>query len=289
MQAYVQSFVGSRQADGCTAKTLRYHEVSLNRFLKWAESEDISQDIDDLSINDVRAYLIFLQESSLSAMSVVTYTRSLRAWLRWLYEEELISTNLVAKIKAPKVQLLQKSPYTDQELRRLFNACKTQRDKTLVALLIDCGLRANELCQLTKEDVDLDQRLLSVMGKGSRPRSVAFSTKAATLLRKHILKSDSQHIACSLTGESLTPGGLHALIERLGRDANVSGVTVHRFRHTFAINYLRGGGDPLTLQRQLGHSTLTMTNHYVNMASTDIQRVHAKASPLNALLKGGSR
>lgn len=134
-----------------------------------------------------------------------------------------------------------------------------------------------------------DQYLLLVRsGKGRKDRAVPFSVVTAKAIRRYVLKSRpnaaSPHLFISKRGTALRPNSLLQLIERIAAAANVDHAHPHKFRHTFAVNYLRNGGDPLTLQRLMGHSTLAMTNEYVNLVTGDLLRGHQTASPLSGLL-----
>jgi integrase/recombinase XerD len=286
MKSFVQAFIQARAADGVTPKTLTWHRTSLNRFTIWAESEG-KVDPESWTVIDIRAYIATLQaDKRLSATSVATYVRSLRAFLKWLHDEELLPTNLVAKVKAPKSPILQKQPFTDSELRKLLSAAESSRDKAIIAVLLDCGLRADELCQLKVSDIVFENRTLTVMGKGRKVRTVPFSSRTATILRKALIKNDSEYALPSRTNQALTTNGLLYALVRIGKKAGVEHVHPHKFRHTMSVSYLRNGGDPLSLQRILGHTTLAMTNHYVSMATTDMSRVHDIASPMSRLMGG---
>lgn len=285
MRSYTEAFLVARQSEGCTRATLSWHRSCLNKFCEWIENEVERQTIDCLNPLTIRQYIVWLQNSDLSQTSVATYVRSLRAFLTWLYDEELIERNIALKVKEPRTPQIEKQPFTQSELRGLLQAATTTRDKAIVAVLIDTGIRASELCTLRRESVILNQRLLLVQGKGQKQRVVPISPKTAALLSMHMLKEDGDFVFMGLKGR-FTPNGLLQLCYRLGEKAGVKNVHPHRFRHTFAISFLRNGGDSLMLQRILGHAILHMTNHYLHTQREDLQRSHAAASPLASVLRG---
>jgi integrase/recombinase XerD len=286
MRSHVELFLTAREAEGCTQATLRWHKACLSRFVAWIDEFHHDLDPNALTATHVRSYIVWLQHSNLNATSVATYVRSLRAFLAFLFLEEIIEKNIALRIKEPKTPKTIKTPLSPDEMKALIDACETNRDSAIVALLIDTGIRANELCTLTLSNVLLEQRLIMVMGKGQKMRAVPFSVRTSLVLRKHLLKhdKDSEYVFLGRSGNPLTPNGLLQLVMRLGKRANVEDCHPHRFRHTFAISFLRAGGSPLQLQKILGHETLAMTSHYTALDTNDIQDAHNAASPLMKLL-----
>lgn len=284
MREHVELFLTAREAEGCTLPTLRWHRSCLGRFIDWCDEHAIT-DPDTLTPHLVRTYIVTLQQSNLNPTSVATYVRSLRALLGFLFAEELMEKNIAAKIKEPKTPRTIKRPLEDAELKAIINACLTVRDKAIVTLLFDTGIRSSELCTLTRSKVLLDQRLIIVMGKGQKMRAVPFSVGTSLHLRKYLLEHDHEYVFLSRSGNPLTPNGLLQLMMRLAKRAGVEELYPHLLRHTFATNFLRAGGSTLQLQRILGHETPAMTAHYVNMSTTDLQEAHDAASPLTRLLR----
>lgn len=283
----VDSFLLAKRADGLTAKTVQWHKSSLLTFSTWLTENGHALTPETWNTTMIREYVVHLQTASYTPATVTTKVQSLLVFLRWLHDEEYTGSNLGSKIKKPTVPHTTPSTFTHDEVRRLLKACQSERDRVIVSLLYDCGLRANELCTLTTDRILFDQGVLTVHGKGRKDRIVPFSTATAKIMRRYLNK---EHTGTSYLVESrsrgrLTPNSLLQALYRLGTRANVEDVHPHKFRHTFATEYLRNGGDPLTLQRLLGHTTLTMTNHYVTMQTSDLVQGHQTASPLTNLTK----
>ena len=123
------------------------------------------------------------------------------------------------------------------------------------------------------------------MGKGSKQRSVPFSSCTGQVLWRYLAKrKDDQaddFLFVTHEGRQVTGSELLHLLVRIGERAGVRKVNCHRFRHTFAINYLRKGGDPYTLQMMLGHSTMEMVKRYLSISQADLDRNHKLASPVD--------
>lgn len=231
--------------------------------------------------------------------TVKDYHGHLRTFFRWIVTEGAIGDSPMEPIAAPISRPDQIQPFTDQQLEALLAAAKKsthpKRDEAIVLLLLDTGLRASELCGLRLSDLDMQNKRLSALGKGSKHRTVSFGRTAARSLWNY-LREDPREPESPLflsdrgtgSGGPMTRSGLLQLMERLGARAGIQATrcSPHTFRHTFAVSFLRNGGNVFTLQQILGHTSLTMTNRYVALAQADIERQHRMYSPVDAL-KGG--
>ncbi len=158
------------------------------------------------------------------------------------------------------------------------------RNRTILLVPLDTGLRASELCELRIKDVDLNNRRLTVLGKGSKERIIPFSAVTSQAIWRYeaTRPKDSTNDLVFVTpeGQPLDRVGLGELILRIGERAGVTNAHPHRFRHTFAINFLRNGGNAYALQMMLGHSTMEMVKRYLALAQADVEAAHRQASPV---------
>lgn len=295
LSSLIHSFLVERRASGFTAKTVAWHEASLTLFRLWVEETGNPTDPTRWTPTLLREYIIHLQSRTsktgtpLSPSSVTSYTSSTLAFVRWLFHEEFIDKDIAAKVRKPRAPQEQKQPYSDADLKRLLEAAKQSkqglRDYAMLCVLLDCGLRAAELTNLRTGDCLSDQNLLLVrFGKGGKDRAVPYSYETGKAIRRYLLRgrraSDSDYLFLSEKGGRLMPNSLLQLIGRVAGSAGVDGANVHRFRRSFAVGFIRNGGDSLILQRLMGHSTLQMVNTYVALANEDLLRSHHTASPL---------
>jgi integrase/recombinase XerD len=164
------------------------------------------------------------------------------------------------------------------------------RDRAIILMLLDTGLRASELCSLHVEDVDLKSGKVSVRhgvgggAKGGKGRTVFLGKTARKALWRYLVdREDGDFPAAPLftnkSERSLNKDALRQVINALGGKAGIKHCYPHRFRHTFAITNLRSGGDLFTLKSLLGHSSLDMVQHYARVAEVDVEQAHRKASP----------
>jgi integrase/recombinase XerD len=166
------------------------------------------------------------------------------------------------------------------------------RNYALITLLYDTGCRISELLDLKVEDIQLDEKILTVKGKGGKGRVVPFGDRSLIALVKYLNRRTTLFgkdglVFLTKFGNPLTRRMTNKIIERIGEKAKVENVrlSAHTFRHTFAKNWLMNGGDIFSLQKILGHRTLDMVRNYVNITFKDIQSQHNKFSPGDNLLK----
>ena len=241
--------------------------------------------------------------SLLSDKTTLNFYTTLSSFWSWLTSEGLADENVVRKLPTPKAPLPVVEPFTKEEPTDLTKAChktcewrtptgKTtrwlrstaRRDEAVVLLLIDTGLRASELCHLLRKDVDLKQGSIVVRrGKGGVGRIVYLGRRSRRVLWRYLAEREEddpdEFLFLTQRRRPLTPNQLLQRVKRLGERAGVEGVHPHRFRHTFAIQYLRNGGDVFTLQRLLGHSSLAMVKRYLRLVRDDLKSMHRRASP----------
>jgi len=157
----------------------------------------------------------------------------------------------------------------------------------MLLVLLDCGLRLGELMGLTMADLDLATEQLRVFGKGRKERFVPFSgpvrrTLLKYLSRRHAITSDNS-LWVDETGVQFSRDGFNSFLRRLEKRTKIR-LHAHKFRHTYASQYIANGGNPAYLQRLLGHTTPAMTNRYIHLFDSDARNDHRQASPVANLL-----
>jgi integrase/recombinase XerD len=179
--------------------------------------------------------------------------------------------------------------FTDKQLLAFINykpkEFSEKRLHTLLLLLIDTGCRIEEAITLVRENVDLDSLAVRVRGKGGKERIVPISIELRKSLFKFLRTHSFDLVFCTRHGKPLMYRNILRNFKTLADRLGVSGVRLsfHTLRHTFAVNFVRQGGNLFYLQRQLGHTDLAMTKRYVNLQTEDLQRSHLKLSTLARL------
>jgi integrase/recombinase XerD len=234
---------------------------------------------------------------------------SLASFFRWASREFQLE-NPVQGVPRPRVPPdAPVEPFKKEEVEALIKACDfsqeavtdrrrkfvmprptAKRDKAILLTLLDTGLRAGELCALRIADVDMKTGRVQVRpgeagkAKGGKGRVVYLGKSALRFLWRHLAEQEDGEEAnaplfVGLLQRPFNPTALRLVINSLGEKAGVRKCHPHRFRRTFAITYLRSGGDVFTLKALLGHSDLTMVQYYVRIADVDVEQAHRRASP----------
>lgn len=306
LKSLVQGYILNYRTEGKSPKTISIAEMILGKFI-WYCDQNNFPDVNQLSVIHIRQFLSYLANTKhrwnstspiarrpVSKTTVNVYFRTLRPFFNWLQREDIIKDNPFIYLKTPKTDKKVIQALTPIEVERLFKVCSGRspldiRNKAILSIFLDTGLRISELAGLTLDDIDMDQGSLLIRnGKGGKQRIVHIGTKAHKILWKYITihrRSYSRRLFTNRNNEPLEVIGIKILVKRLGDKAKVK-VHPHKLRHTFAISYLRAGGDVFSLQYILGHSTLQMTQRYLqSLNAEDAINAHKKFSPLDNLKK----
>jgi integrase/recombinase XerC len=241
--------------------------------------------VDGLDPAELRAWLVELR-TTLAPVSVAGYVRTLRVLGNWLAAEGLATAGALCGLRRPRVPHKVIEPVADDLLRRLLAVCSV-RDRAIVLLMLDTGLRVSEVTSIRLGDLRPDGTL-KVRGKGARERMVPVGSTARQAIVRYLGqrgrgRSDDA-LFLGRRGE-ISSRGLQHMLRRLKGRVGVTGrLSPHSLRHTFARSYLVNGGDAFSLQRILGHTTLDMVKGYVALADIDLVTRHASASPADQLL-----
>jgi integrase/recombinase XerD len=222
--------------------------------------------------------------------------RSIRAFLRWTWEEnEIDVSNPISTVKPPKVpqELLQ--PVSLGSLEALLGTCDGQtftgcRHRAMLLALLDTGCRATEFLSLNLGDANLaDGRVMVRQGKGSKARVTFLGVKSRRTLRGYLRyccpdRSDTEPLCVMNQQTKLTYVGLRSVVHRRANCAGIEAPSLHSFRRGFAITSLRNGVDVFSLQRLMGHSGLSMLRRYLTQTDTDLEQAHRKAGPVDNAL-----
>jgi integrase/recombinase XerD len=297
--------------DNKSPKTILTYTAALESLQKYLKKNGLSTDASRIGIQELKGYILNLQhvvafeghpftkpqERGLSGHTINCYLRAIRAFWSWLIAEEIVDRNPFDRIRIQKPPKKIIPAFTEEQLRSLISVIDRSkpvgfRDYIIILLLLDTGLRVSELARLKLVDLNLNNRTIKVNGKGAKERMVPIGTTVQRsllrYLRKHRALLDSlclDFLFLTKNGEAVTANCIENMMDRRGIEANIDGVrcSPHTLRHTFALNYLRNGGDLFTLQRILGHETLEMVRNYVNVAMYDIQNAHLKYSPVDKM------
>jgi len=287
------------KAEGMSPKTVGWVTDAMRYFSEFLGDE--ASDLGNINAQSLRQFILVLQtkkafsnhrftrpqDKLLSPETIASYTRAIKSFFSFLEREEFIPTNPVARVKIPKTPSKNMPTFSEKELERIFaqpdkKTGEGYRDYTIMLTLLDTGIRVSELCGLKLDDVDLANGYIRVMGKGQKERYVPIGPKLTKALLKYRLShrpeaNGSDSFFLTRNGRPINKARVEKIIRRYGEMAGIkTRPSPHTFRSTKAVLYLRNGGDPFSLQKMLGHSTLVMTRRYSNLADSDVRAQHLR-------------
>lgn len=302
------------RANQASPHTLTSYGMVERRYIAWIGERVNGQGATaaDLTIPNVRSFLDWLRDEHVSErpagskrhgpISLRAHAKTLKTWSAFSTREGFFRKgDPLAMLKAPRAPMRVVQTFTDAQLRLMLDLTAATRpplrNRAILLLLLDTGLRVSELCGINLADVEYGTQhkpgRILVMGKGRKERHTYFGATVAKALLKYAAverRQGTQHqtLFLSLYGMPLTKTAVAALVDELGKRAGIQAMrcSPHVFRHTFAIKYLRSNpGQTLQLQALLGHASLEMTQHYARLAQTDVSEAYRSVVDL----MGGAR
>ncbi|APV43731.1 integrase/recombinase XerC [Dehalogenimonas formicexedens] len=305
LETLIQGYLLNCRCENKSPKTVSIYRMVLDNFQWFLSHKEMPTEVHLINALHVREFLWYLASEKVrwgstnsmatrpaNSTTVHVYYRSLKTFFSWLKREELINKNPFDHINPPKQEKKVIQALSVTEINTLFDAClgKTMydvRDKAILCVLLDSGLRISELTSLKVEDFDQTNGTLFIRrGKGGKQRIVRVGSRAQKALWKYLTlyrKGSDSNLFLNKTGHSLDANAAKLMFRRLENKTKIE-VHPHKLRHTFAISFLRAGGDVFNLQYLLGHTTLQMTQRYLqSLNSNDAVEAHKKFSPLDNL------
>lgn len=276
---------------GLSENTLSAYRADLIKFVNWIKRKSNNQIPDGLinaSRKTIVSYLSYLESQDISARSRARLLSSLRRFYAYLLREKKIEVDPVALIDAPKLGRSLPKTLTEEDVESLLMAPDTStllglRDRVLFEVLYATGLRVSELVALQLMQVNLQQGVLRVSGKGNKERLVPLGEEAVTWIEKYLLHTRADllkgHVTDALfvtkRGAAMTRQAFWYLIKRYALLAEIeSTISPHTLRHAFATHLLNHGADLRVVQMLLGHSDLSTTQIYTHVAKARLKSLH---------------
>jgi site-specific recombinase XerD len=269
----VASWRRSLRQRNLAARTIETYVESATQLCGWLADRGIT-DVDAVTRDCVADFITHLIETRSPSTASVRF-RSLQQFFGWLAEEgELPGLNPMEKMRPPMVPERPVPVLTPDQLRKLFASCSgksfiDRRDEAIVRLFADTGLRLSELAHLTVADVDLDEQVAVVLGKGRRPRAVPFGAKTTAALDRYLRVRGRHKLAAEPAlwlgpnnRQPMTVNGVGQMVRRRGAEAGIPELHPHMLRHTFAHSWLAEGGNEGDLMRITGWKSRAMVNRY---------------------------
>ncbi|MGD0920113.1 MAG: tyrosine-type recombinase/integrase [Thermodesulfobacteriota bacterium] len=261
-----------------SAHTVKSYLNILNQFIRW-----LTVPLPEVTRKQIGAYVDHLLRKRRTPKTITCHLQTIRLFFEYLMNEEGRSmlnpvTRISLRLPKPLPRHLK-----DDQVRRLFAVITDLRDRALFMLMLRCGLRVQEIAELTVDAVEYGRRQIFVFhGKGAKDRVVYMSEDARSALLAYLAKRSSKAKGLFLVqkgpmrGKPLSVRGIQKRIEYYGRESGLN-VSCHRLRHTMATQLLNADADLATIQDLLGHGQITTTQRYCRVANLKVQRDYYKA------------
>jgi integrase/recombinase XerC len=306
LQRYIDGWFIACELRPCSAATLALRHTIVGNFLWFVRREEYAS----CDVMELRSFFLYIGRGHKDAggrwgnpnqcrpvkpRTIKDYHGALRTLFRWIVAEGGLTKSPMERIPVPIDRPDTIQPFTQEQISALIAASKSSRhghrDVALVLFLLDTGVRASELCALRFADVDISAKRATVDGKGGKSRPVYFGKATSRALWQYLRedgREPDETLFQSERGDGFTRSGLQQFLRRMGSLARISGArcSPHTFRHTFAINFLRNGGNQFSLMQILGHTNLQQTSKYVKLAQADCEKQHRAYSPADSMTGG---
>ena len=272
----VDSFISSKRIEGCSEKSLKYYQKTINNMLGAVDKQ-----VKHIETDDLRKYLTSYQEDNNSSrVTIDNIRRILSSFFSWLEEENYIMKSPVRRIHKIKTASTIKDTYTDEALEQMRDDCTDLRDLALIDMLASTGMRVGELVLLNRSDIDFEERECVVLGKGNKERIVYFDARTKLHLKQYLdsRTDDNEALFVSLKAphKRLNIGGVEVRIRKIGKRLNIQKAHPHKFRRTLATMAIDKGMPIEQLQQLLGHRRIDTTLQYAMVKQSNVKIAHRK-------------
>ncbi|MBN2002801.1 MAG: tyrosine-type recombinase/integrase [Anaerolineae bacterium] len=311
----IEGYLLEAQSRRLSSHTIADYQNAFNKLIDYTRTDPY---LDEITPDTLRRFLEYLGTAPqkpgttiprpakpLKNKTLLNIHIGLSALWTWAVREGHTVVHVPHEVRPPRPEKRVIIPFSQAEIAELLDAANhsapykhrrsgqracndrptSLRDIAIILALLDTGIRASELCGLIVADLDRTNGRLRVMGKGAKERTVAIGKHTSRAIWRYMATRPDHTLGQPLFAnendetQPLTRRALHLLINRMGKRAGINNCHPHRFRHTFAIEFLRNGGDVLKLKALLGHSSLEMVQRYVHFVNSDCAIAHASSDP----------
>ena len=285
LESFIKHLSGERNYSEHTVKAYRGDLSDFHDFLQKEETK-----IENADASTVNRYVSTLYGKN-SPASVERKVSAIRSFFSYLVRKNLLTQNPAKLVRTPKkekrlpVFLSVDEVFSLVDVKEPGKKILSVRDRAILELLYSSGLRISELAEAKTDDLDLEETLIRVRGKGNKERIVPVGSKALSALREYLgvregFKPASDHLFLNSRGKNITTRSLARIIKKYGLVSGISkNVSPHVLRHSFATHLLAGGADLRAIQEMLGHSSLSTTQKYTHLSIERIMEVYDKTHP----------
>lgn len=291
LEAAVRAFLSYCRAKNLSVCTTDYYHFRLKAFQKFLGATAPAARPKDITPQIVRDFLTLETEENSASTASHSYI-TLRAFFNFLTNDGFLPESPMGSVQRPKQRRTVINTFTLQQIEAVLATCQKDfagtRDRAMILVMLDCGLRVSELCGLALDDVNWAEQTMLVVGKGDVERIVPFGNTTRQALTHYLARRgqlDTGSLFVSVYAGPIDRYRVRRIIQARCEKVGMTGVrcSPHTLRHTCAVQFLRNGADVFSLQKLLGHRDLLMTRRYAELSQTDVQQKHRLYSPADRL------
>ena len=275
-QDLVELFLSAKRIEGCSEKTLKYYNATIQAMLTC-----VGKGVRHIVTDDVRSYLTEYQEKNQSSkVTIDNIRRILSSFFSWLEDEDYILKSPVRRIHKVKTGTNIKETYTDEALELMRDSCTELRDLAIIDMLASTGMRVGEMVLLNRADINFNERECVVFGKGDKGRIVYFDARTKIHLQNYLNSRRDENPALFVSLQKphkrLQISGIEVRLREYGKRLGLSKVYPHKFRRTLATMAIDKGMPIGQLQQLLGHRRIDTTLQYAMVKQSNVKIAHRK-------------
>jgi integrase/recombinase XerC len=293
IQGELEMFLLSCKVEELSLRTIKDYQDKIGKMIRFCQAQGVKQS-GEVTANHIRMFLLSLQERC-NRNSIRDYYRNSKRFFNWLIEQQILTVNPMSLIRPPREEKKVIQPFTQDNISLLLEACDLSspflaaRNKAIILTFVDSGLRLSEMASVQIADLNIEQKTIKVLGKGSKERFVGIGKATQKAILKYLMLRHDELPGLWVTEERqpMTWVGIQIMIRRLRDSAGLTGKrrSPHTFRHTFATQALLNGASEREVQMLLGHSTVTMTQRYQRTITAEYAiQGYKKFSPVDRMV-----
>jgi integrase/recombinase XerD len=292
METLVQKFIHFLERDKrLSLNTLQSYRRDIEQYVSYLSDLNLNN-ISNTNKTTVIAYLLHLQKKGRATSTISRNLASIRSFYQYISKSKIIDHDPTTELESPKVEKKLPQILSTQEVELLLEQpkcvdLKGYRDKAMLELLYATGIRVSELISLDVLDINLEMGFIKC-NKGSRERMIPVGSMSIAALHDYLNKSRSlliqtneeKALFVNINGRRLTRQGFWKIIKQYKNLAKINkDITPHTLRHSFAAHLLENGADLRSIQEMLGHSDISSTQVYAQIAKNKIKEIYKKTHP----------
>ncbi len=278
---YISDYLNYLEMErGLSKNTILAYESDLIALFDFLCEQKI-EILDEIKRKDFSNYTKHLARNEINPSSITRKIASIKGFFKYLCHKRIIKTNPSISITSPKLPKRLPKVLNIGEIDKILSSNLNEKDYAIVELLYSAGVRVSELTELELKNIDFNQKIIKVFGKGSKERIVPITSKCVSILKNYLKKrglialkfNSKPYLFLEDNGRKITRQKVYKIIHELGKKIDKD-ISPHTIRHSFATHLLERGADLRVVQELLGHSSIVTTQLYTHISKKTLREVY---------------